>query len=213
MKEREIKALIDTLAQRPAHANRRVEKRSEWAEPNEQAEYEREQAALALGALGDPALPYLQALLEAKESDIRWWATRALAALGGPGAIAALIEKLQDPAPDVRACAALGLGVLKTHQAIEPLIRALADESAYVGRIAGNALIQIGPACIASLITALNDDSTAVRAGAARALVPLKAQDAIPALFERLDDESALVTYYAQEALEHLGVGMVLIEP
>ena len=32
-------------------------------------------------------------------------------------------------------------------------------------------------------------------------------------LFTALDDDSALVTYYAQEALWRMGVGMVLVKP
>lgn len=175
----------------------------------------REEAALALGALGDGALPPLRDLLQSNDADHRWWAARALAALDTPPAVSLLIEALSDPAADVRACAALALGTLAAPEAIVPLTRLLADESAYVGRIAGNALIQIGPSAVPTLIEALGSASPAARAGAARALIPLAASghDAIPALFAALDDESVLVTHYAQEALWRMGVGMVLVEP
>jgi HEAT repeat protein len=173
----------------------------------------REEAALALGALGDDALPPLRDLLQAQDAEHRWWAARALSALGTPPAVSLLIETLADPDPDLRVCAAMGLGALAATQAIAPLIHLLADESAYVGRIAGNALIQIGAPAIPALIGALSDPSPAVRAGAARVLVPLESHDAIPALFAALDDDSALVTYYAEEALERMGVGMVFFKP
>ena len=52
-----------------------------------------------------------------------------------------------------------------------------------------------------------------MRAGAARALVPLESQDAIPALLAALDDESAIVSLYAEEALWRLGIGMVFFKP
>ncbi|MGD9099103.1 MAG: HEAT repeat domain-containing protein [Anaerolineae bacterium] len=173
----------------------------------------REEAALALGALGDAALPPLRNLLQAQNAEHRWWATRALTALGTPPAVSLLIETLADPDPDLRVCAAMGLGALAATRAIAPLIHLLADESAYVGRIAGNALIQIGAPAIPALIGALSHASPAVRAGAARVLVPLESHDAIPALFAALDDDSALVTYYAEEALERMGVGMVFFKP
>jgi HEAT repeat protein len=74
-------------------------------------------------------------------------------------------------------------------------------------------LIQIGQPAAPALIDALSNPSPATRAGAARALVPLESHAAIPALFAALDDESVMVTHYAQEALWRMGVGMVLIKP
>ncbi len=174
----------------------------------------REQAALALGAWGDAALPPLRNLLQAPDAEHRWWAIRALAALGSPPAVSLLIQALADPDPDARICAALGLGELKATEAIAPLTNLLADESAYVGRIAGNSLVQIGPPAAATMIQTLgNSPSPAARAGAARVLIPLESHDAIPALFAALDDDSALVTHYAEQALERMGVGMVYFMP
>lgn len=174
---------------------------------------QREQAALALGALGDAALPRLRALLQSDEVDHRWWVARALTAVGGAPAASLLIETLSDSDPDVRACAAMGLGLLAAPEAVGPLIRVLVDESAYVARIASDALSQVGALAIPALIEALSSASTATRLGAARALVPLESHAAIPALCKALDDDSALVTHFAEEALERMGVGIVLIKP
>jgi HEAT repeat protein len=173
----------------------------------------RENAALALARLGEDALVWLRDLLQSQDADHRWWAARALAAYDNPSSLALLIETLSDSDPDVRACAALGLGTLAALNAVAPLVHLLGDKSAYVGRIAGNALIQIGQPAAPALIEALRSASSAVRAGAARALITLECHDAIPALFAVLDDESALVTHYAEEALWRMGVGMVLIKP
>jgi hypothetical protein len=41
----------------------------------------------------------------------------------------------------------------------------------------------------------------------------IQPEEAIPALFAALDDPSAAVTYYAEEALARMGVGMVYFEP
>jgi HEAT repeat protein len=173
----------------------------------------REEAAIQVGALGEEALKVLKSLIGSHDTETRWWAARALAAVGGPDSVSLLLPALMDADPDVRACAALGLGILKATQAISDLARVLDDPSAYVARIASNALITIGPAAAPQLIASLDHPSPAVRIGAARALVPLESHAAIPALFAALDDDHPLVTYYSQEALWRMGVGMVLLEP
>jgi HEAT repeat protein len=179
----------------------------------------REEAAITLGALGEPVLPTLRPLLQSPNSEHRWWAVRALAAwpsqpAASPSpAVSLLIERLEDPVADVRACAALALGALRASEAALPLTRLLGEKSAFVQRIASNALIQIGAPAIPALIEALHNPSPAARAGVARALVPLESHAAIPALFAALDDDSAFVTYYAEEALARMGVGMVYFKP
>jgi len=52
-----------------------------------------------------------------------------------------------------------------------------------------------------------------VRIEVVRALSKLGDQRAIPALFEALDDSSALIEYWASEGLEKMGVGMVFFKP
>jgi HEAT repeat protein len=46
-----------------------------------------------------------------------------------------------------------------------------------------------------------------------RALARIGDQRAIPALFRALDDESALIEYWATKGLEDMGVGMIFFEP
>jgi HEAT repeat protein len=174
---------------------------------------QREEAASAIAEMSHHALPGLRHMLQTGDPDIRMWAVRALTVSGSPSSRSLLRETLADSDPDVRACAALGLGELAAAEASNPLVRLMADESVFVARIASNALIQIGQPAIPVLIEALSDKSPAVRAGAARALVPLESHDAIPALFAALDDASAIVTYYAEEALERMGVGMIFLKP
>ncbi|MFN3763300.1 MAG: HEAT repeat domain-containing protein, partial [Anaerolineae bacterium] len=67
-----------------------------------------EEAARSVGPLGDAALPTLLEWQAAPDRDRRWWAVRALTAVGTPRAVAALIAALEDPEPDVRACAVVG---------------------------------------------------------------------------------------------------------
>jgi HEAT repeat protein len=172
-----------------------------------------EAAASALTETGDEALPALRGILKDPDPHRRWWAPRALAALGTDAAIELIITTLDDPAPDVRACGVVALSTLKPQKAINPLVARLSDSSAYVGRLAADALSQFGQSAAEPLIDALEGGDTATRAGAARALRAIQPQEAIPALYKALDDPSTVVTHYAEEALERMGVGIILFRP
>lgn len=172
-----------------------------------------EEAAQRIGVWGNAALPFLETWLQSAERDYRWWAVRALAAVGTPQAVTALIAALADPDPDVRACAVVGLAGLRASEAVDPLVARLADPSAYVARLAADALARIGAPAVPALIAALERGDVATRAGAARALWVIRPEEAIPALCAALDDPSALVSYYAEDALEQMGIGMVFFAP
>lgn len=172
-----------------------------------------EEAALALAHLGDATLPSLRDLVTDADSDRRWWAARALAVVGTQSARELLIATLDDPDRDVRACAAHGLGELGVAEAVDGLVRRLADSSPFVCRVAADSLARIGAPAVPALIAALQEGQTLTRIGAARALSLIQPQDAIPALCAALDDPSATVTHYAEEALERMGVGLVLFRP
>ncbi|MGD9002412.1 MAG: HEAT repeat domain-containing protein [Anaerolineae bacterium] len=172
-----------------------------------------EESATTLREVGDEAIAALRKILADPDPHRRWWAPRALAAVGTEAAIELLAEVLEDADPDVRACAVVALSKLRPKEAIDQLVALLSDPSAYVGRLAADALGQFGQPAVAALIDALEEGDPAARAGAARALSAIRPQEAIPALYQALDDPSALVTYYAEEALEKMGVGIVLFHP
>jgi HEAT repeat protein len=172
-----------------------------------------EEATLALGHLGDAVLPSLRDLLADADPDRRWWAARALAAIGTQAARDLLVTTLADPDPNLCACAAQGLGDLHAEEAVMGLVRCLAGPSPFVSRIAADSLARIGFPAVPALIAALQEGGVLTRSGAARALRIIQPQEAIPALCAALDDPSAIVTHYAEEALERMGVGMVLIRP
>ena len=172
-----------------------------------------EKAALALSRVGDATVPPLRDLLAGADPDRRWWAARALSAVATPAARQLLITALTDPDADVRACATQGLGELHAVEAVDELVRCLADPSPLVSRIAADSLARVGPPATPALVAALQEGETPTRAGAARALSVIQPTDAVPALCAALDDLSAIVTYYAEEALERMGVGLVLVQP
>jgi outer membrane protein assembly factor BamB/HEAT repeat protein len=109
-------------------------------------------AARALGALGNRAVPSVAALVETlahEDPYVRVYAAEALASIG-PGAAAAtkaLAAALSDPEPGVRwaageALAGIGPAALS---AVPQLIAALEDEFLYVRIFAAGALGSIGP--------------------------------------------------------------------
>jgi Uri superfamily endonuclease len=173
----------------------------------------REAAAQALGRFGAAAVEPLAALLADESADLRWWAARALAEVGPKGAVPLLAGALGDADPDVRACAALALGHIGDGAAAGDLAARLSDESTYVASVVGDALSMIGEEAVDALAERLDDDSAHVRLLAVRALSRIHSQRAIGPLLGVLEDSSYLVRYYANEALEALGVGIVLLAP
>jgi HEAT repeat protein len=176
-------------------------------------EKSREAAALALGRSGPESIEPLADMLAVDDPDIRWWAARGLAEVGGDEVIQPLTGVLCDPDPDVRACAALGLGRIGAARAAPALAEKLADESAFVASIAADALTMIGEPAVGSLVPMLVADSAHTRLLAVRALGRIRSQSAIGPLFGALEDDSYLVRYYAQETLDSMGVGMVYFSP
>ncbi|MFN2168448.1 MAG: DUF123 domain-containing protein [Anaerolineae bacterium] len=176
-------------------------------------EESREVAALALGQFGAQAVAPLVGLLSTGNADARWWAARALAEVGGEGAVTALVPILADPDPDLRACAALALGHTGEASAAPDLANCLGDDSTFVASIAADALSLIGEPAVDALAAKLKASSPHTRLLAVRALARIKSQRAIGPLFELVEDPSYLVRHQAHEALEALGVGMVLVAP
>jgi HEAT repeat protein len=172
-----------------------------------------EEAAVSLGRLGDAALPFLRDLLADADTDRRWWAARGLVAVGTSAAQELLVAMLADADASVRACAAQGLGELRAVEAASTLAGHLDDPDPLVARIASDSLARIGLPAVSVLIAALQEGETSARVGSARALSVIRPSQAISALYAALDDPSAAVVYYAEEALEGMGAGPVLFQP
>lgn len=172
-----------------------------------------EPAVSALAVVGgDEAVSAFAQHLAGAHTDGRWWVARALAVIQTPQSVRLLTEMMGDPAADVRACAAMALGELHAAEGAEALAAHLADESAHVAELCSVALSRIGVPAVPTLLRALQDGGSLTRIRAAKALVPIESHEAIPALFQALDDENAVVTHYAEAALERMGVGMVLLK-
>lgn len=166
-------------------------------------------------------VPALRPLLADNDTDRRWWAVRVLALIGGPDAGRLLIGRLRDPDEAVRCAAALGLGQLRSTEAIEPLAAALADPSGWVRDSAADALALIGEAALPELVSRMQNSPDGVRVRASGALrkvlapalaglrvneYPQQYLPAITVLFEALNDPNRLVRHNAYETLDGLGL-------
>ena len=185
-----------------------------------------EKAVPALIGLGEEAILALRDLTHSSDVDHRWWALRVLAQ--SPQAQPDwLIPFLNDPAREVRQCAALGLAIKPDAGAVQPLVQALSDEDSMVSSLAVNALVKIGGAAVPSLIETVkrrpDGSSVANRAeGAApqsarihalRALAEIRDHRAIPVMMNVMEEDSVLLQHWAKEGLDRLGLDMVYIKP
>jgi HEAT repeat protein len=179
------------------------------------ADEDRAQAAIpALSVHGAAAIRALEKLLESPIADRRWWATYALSAFKAqPEAQKAVIRMLQDPDNAVRQCAALAMKHNPTPDGLAPLVQNLHSEDRLTARLAGDALAALGPAAVPQLADASQDPSPAVRIEAVRALAEMRHPDAIAPLFKCIDDPSSVVTHWAEEGLDRLGIGMMFFNP
>ncbi|WP_067046912.1 HEAT repeat domain-containing protein [Methanofollis ethanolicus] len=117
--------------------------------------YVRTRAALALAALGVPALPSLAAAAGHRDAGVRWAAALALGKIGSPDSIPALSPLVSDTDPAVRWKAVEALGAIGGEAAVGPLVMALDDRDEEVCGVATAALTAIGEPAVTSLIDAL----------------------------------------------------------
>jgi HEAT repeat protein len=175
---------------------------------------ERAEAALThLAVWGSEAIEPLRERLFNPETDVRWWAVRALAEVQDERVPEMLVRALSDPDKSVRWCAGLALRMHPTMQAEPALWPLLSDDDALTRRLSGDALIAIGSTVVPQLLDIMQKGVHVARVEAIRALARIGDERSIPALFEALDDNSALVDYWASEGLEKMGVGMVFYKP
>jgi len=177
-----------------------------------------EAAVTPLLDVGEEAIPALLELTRSPDVDSRWWGLRVLAA--SPDLRTEwLVPFLNDPAPEVRQCAALGLAGKPDESAVETLVRALNDEDSMVATLAANSLVKTGSPAVPSLIEAVKrppvegTGSQSQRIHALRALAEIRDHRAIPVMMQVMQEDSALLQHWAQEGLERLGLDMIYIKP
>lgn len=171
-----------------------------------------ENAVPALVEYGEDAFPVLRDLLNSEDADQRWWALRSLAQ--SPHARTEwLLPFLNDPAPEVRQAAALGLCGHPEETAVRPLVQALSDADTMVSDLARNALVEVGKPAVPSLMAFPTDAPQRARINALRALAEIGDYAAIPTLMAALEEDSAMLQHWAESGLEKLGLNMVYLKP
>jgi HEAT repeat protein len=171
-----------------------------------------EAAVSGLIDLGEEAFPALLELTRSTDVDRRWWGLRVLAQASHAPA-GWLAPFLNDPAREVRQCAALGLALKVDEGAIQPLVQALGDEDPMVGSLSVNALVKIGKAAVPALIDVVKSGPQSARIQALRALAEIRDHRAIAIMMKVMEEDSALLQHWAKEGLERLGLDMVYIKP
>lgn len=182
------------------------------AELTSRDEARAEAAALQLAAIGEPALPGLEPLLHSKDPDHRWWAVRTLGQMKSPR-LDWLIDALGDVSGEVRAAAALAFVTHPTEEAAPALIRLLEDEDSIVAILAVNALTAIGQAAVPALLDAFPRMNQRGRIQNMRTLAELRDHRAIRLMMKTIEEDSAMLRYWAEAGLERLGLDMVYIKP
>lgn len=171
-----------------------------------------EEAVHSLISLGEESIPALLDLTRSSDVDDRWWGLRVLAQSSHAKA-EWLVPFLNDPAREVRQCAALGLAIKPEEGATHSLVQALSDEDSMVSSLAVNALVKIGKAAVPALIDVVNNGAQSARIHALRALAEIRDHRAIPVMMKVMEEDSALLHHWAKEGLDRLGLDMVYIKP
>jgi hypothetical protein len=130
-------------------------------------------------------------------------AARALTHAGGTG-IDALLKGLAHKSDDVRRSALDGAGYAADPRLIAPTVRALGDDNGLIREAADAALLRRGPAAIAALSAAIDDDDQRTRLGAASLLARSNDAAATRALLVALNHPAPQVRANVESALTRL---------
>ena len=154
------------------------------------------------------AIPALESYLQSPESDVRWWTIRTLAQMEAPPKDW-LVRALDDESEEVRQCAILALTHHPSESAIPGLLHLVADPESVTANLAASALIAIGEPAIPGLLELLEGAPHTSSVEIVRALAGIGDPRAIPALMKAMEQDSPAMQYWAEQGLDHLGLGMV----
>jgi HEAT repeat protein len=172
-----------------------------------------EPAVKKLQEIGQEAVPFLAEMLDSADVEARWWAIWAISGIKDERVPPLLIKKLSDPETSVKQCTALALRQQPDPKAIDPLVSLLGDDDPMTVYLAAAALASIGEEAVPTLLDLLKKSPLAVRLEVLRALSSIGDVRSIPALFEILESDSALMEHWANEGLDNMGVGMNFFKP
>lgn len=165
------------------------------------------EAALALSAIGEPAVPSLTSSLGSEQLNVRQMAVKALGKMGAL-AVRPLLNITQDEkqADDAVKGAVEALGLLGDTQAMPYLIRLLRAREGKIAECAARALAAIGHPAVQPLVDSLPTQKAELelRKVIVNALVDI-GDPSIEPLIKSLNSHSASVRGAAEEALARIG--------
>lgn len=163
-------------------------------------------SAISLSRFGGAAVEPLLAALHHPNAEVRQRCIWVLWNLEDQRAVEPLMTTLRyDSDQKVRRFAACGLGMLKSPQAINSLIDALADDDERVRWDAAVALAKIGSRAVHSLIIAAQYGAPLMRAGAINALAWIRDERVVHIIAAALRDKHVQVRMRAAFALGWIG--------
>lgn len=165
----------------------------------------RQQAALALGQMGEPAVDLLLEMATSSTPATREAAIEALGSTSSTRAVNRVIDALSDSNPNVRAAAVRALGESSSERAVPHLMALLRDDSSALRAQAASSLARLGQIAIPSLISALKDSKPSIRQLAASALGDVGSKDAVAPLIELVTTDQSGARPEAIEALGKIG--------
>lgn len=173
-----------------------------------------EPSAIRMAEHGEKAISFLIPSLESPNPDERWWTIRALAEFKNVDLADHFIDGLEDEDLAVQQCAALALRNHPDPYAIPELIALLKEQDPLLVRLAADALAAIGePATKPLLQVVTHSKIKRARLNAVRALAIIGDKASIAVLFRLMDEDSALLEYWASEGLDKMGIGMRFFSP
>jgi HEAT repeat protein len=165
----------------------------------------RQQAAIALGQIGDSAVGLLLEMASSSTPSTREAAIEALGVIGSTRALDRVIEALSDSNPNVRSAAVRALGESSSERAVPHLIALLRDEWSALRGPAAASLGRLGHVALPSLVLALKDGKPSVRQLAAASLGDIGSKDAVGPLIDLVTTDQSGARPEAIEALGKIG--------
>ncbi len=165
----------------------------------------RQEAAFALGQMGEGAIDQLLEIANSSVPATRESAIEALGNFKSPRSITKLIEALSDSNASVRSAAVKALGETQSPAAVTPLLVLLRDESGALKSQAAAALARLGPVALPSLVSSLKDNRPSIRQLAAEALGDIGSKEAVAPLIELISTDQSGARPEAIEALGKIG--------
>jgi HEAT repeat protein len=165
----------------------------------------RQEAAFALGQMGEGAIDQLLETANSSAPATRESAVEALGNFKSPRSINKLIEALSDSNASVRSAAVKALGETQSPAAVTPLLALLRDESGALKSQAAAALARLGPVALPSLVSSLKDNRPSIRQLAAEALGDIGSKEAVAPLIELIATDQSGARPEAIEALGKIG--------